>query len=45
MRNVENEMSVDEEVEEEGAVVALVRLSQKVKAVVRGMLVEVSCPP
>jgi chromosome segregation ATPase len=42
LQEAEREMAVEEEGEEEGPVVALVRLSQKVKTLVKGMLVETS---
>lgn len=37
-------MAVEEVAEEEGPVVALVRLSQKVKSMVRGLLLEADSP-
>ena len=40
IKQVEEEMKVVEEGEEDGPVVNLVRLSQKVKALVKGLLIE-----
>lgn len=41
VRSVEEEMQSGEEIGDDGPVVSLVRLSQRVKALVRGLLVEV----
>ena len=41
LRSVEELMSSEEEISDDGPVVSLVRLSQKVKTLVKGLLMEV----